>query len=182
MTAAAGTLVGCQSSVAGYGGVCDLSGNVWEWEDSCDAGGASADCRLRGGSFGSNGAFFLKCNAGHLRRIHREKRRTRAGESWVCPGFADTLLFLSVSGSLFLPVIPLSDRHSSSSVAIRTTPPARARATSSDFVAARDDRNHFKRPPRFPARGFQRLSPATETRPVSLARCCPRWPGGRQSP
>jgi len=42
-----GSLTGCQSPLPGYGGVFDLSGNVYEWEDSC-----SRDvCRLRGGSF-----------------------------------------------------------------------------------------------------------------------------------
>lgn len=46
-----GSLPGCQSSVAGYSGVFDLSGNVWEWEDSCDGqAGPDDDCRRRGGS------------------------------------------------------------------------------------------------------------------------------------
>jgi len=41
----------CQSSVAGYTGVYDMSGNVWEWEDSCDGTTGEFDsCRLRGGS------------------------------------------------------------------------------------------------------------------------------------
>lgn len=36
----------------GYPGVMDMSGNVWEWEDSCTAAtGSSDECRLRGGSF-----------------------------------------------------------------------------------------------------------------------------------
>lgn len=38
----------CQSPVKGYQGVYDLTGNVREWEDSCDE--ASHYCRLRAGS------------------------------------------------------------------------------------------------------------------------------------
>ena len=50
-TASVGTLDGCQSSVAGYTGVYDQSGNAWEWEDACDAVvGAQDGCRLRGGA------------------------------------------------------------------------------------------------------------------------------------
>ena len=45
-----GFLDTCQSPVAGYGGVYDLSGNVWEWEDSCDGPEWNALCRMRGGS------------------------------------------------------------------------------------------------------------------------------------
>jgi formylglycine-generating enzyme required for sulfatase activity len=51
-TVPAGSLTGCQSSVAGFQGVYDLSGNVWEWEDSCAATSGPQDaCRPRGGSF-----------------------------------------------------------------------------------------------------------------------------------
>ncbi len=47
-----GTMTGCHSDAAGYAGVYDLSGNVWEWEDSCsDATGGTDYCRFRGGSF-----------------------------------------------------------------------------------------------------------------------------------
>jgi formylglycine-generating enzyme len=51
-TLAVGTLSGCQAA-APYDGAYDLSGNVWEWEDSCDSttAGESANCRVRGGSF-----------------------------------------------------------------------------------------------------------------------------------
>lgn len=46
-----GSLSQCQPTGA-YAGVFDLSGNVWEWEDSCETSEGSLDhCRLRGGSY-----------------------------------------------------------------------------------------------------------------------------------
>ncbi len=46
-----GSLGACQSTEVGYSRVFDLSGNVWEWEDSCeDHLGAADSCRIRGGS------------------------------------------------------------------------------------------------------------------------------------
>lgn len=42
----------CQSSVDGYGGIFDLSGNVAEWVAECERSqGAGDRCRIRGGSF-----------------------------------------------------------------------------------------------------------------------------------
>jgi sulfatase modifying factor 1 len=46
-----GTLSGCQSSVSGYAGVYDLSGNAWEWENSCDGGNPDSICHIRGGGY-----------------------------------------------------------------------------------------------------------------------------------
>lgn len=51
-----GSLNTCQTSAAGYAGVYDLGGNVWEWEDSCSAssgntGESAGYCHIRGGSF-----------------------------------------------------------------------------------------------------------------------------------
>lgn len=44
-----GTAPGC---VGGYPGVYDMSGNMWEWEDSCQTEDGEMDlCRRRGGSF-----------------------------------------------------------------------------------------------------------------------------------
>ena len=58
-TVSVGTLSTCQS----YTGIYDLSGNVGEWEDSCDFHVGSDDfCRARGGSFGSASAGPLRCD------------------------------------------------------------------------------------------------------------------------
>ncbi len=53
-TVPVGSMSACQSSVPGYAGVYDLTGNVSEWEDSCNGvQGADDVCQLRGGSYGS---------------------------------------------------------------------------------------------------------------------------------
>jgi formylglycine-generating enzyme required for sulfatase activity len=60
-TVAVASMPGCESSVSGYTGVYDLSGNVWEWEDSCNGNaGQNDDCRIRGGAFAS-GSDDLAC-------------------------------------------------------------------------------------------------------------------------
>jgi formylglycine-generating enzyme len=51
-TVPVGSMTTCQSSASGFTGVLDMSGNVWEWEDSCDGSTGKDDmCRIRGGSF-----------------------------------------------------------------------------------------------------------------------------------
>jgi formylglycine-generating enzyme required for sulfatase activity len=50
VTLPVGSLTGCQSSVSGFGGVFDLSGNVHEWEDSCETYDFGLTCHLRGGA------------------------------------------------------------------------------------------------------------------------------------
>lgn len=68
-----GSLSGCESWVSGYSGVHDLSGNVEEWEDSCDGTTGPHDgCRMRGGSF-LHGGIDLACgqpNNGGMRNYH----------------------------------------------------------------------------------------------------------------
>ncbi|MBI5531736.1 MAG: SUMF1/EgtB/PvdO family nonheme iron enzyme [Deltaproteobacteria bacterium] len=57
-----GSLAGCQSSVAGFEGVYDLSGNVLEWEDSCDAANGAQDlCHNRAGA-SFNTPDYLRCD------------------------------------------------------------------------------------------------------------------------
>lgn len=38
----------------GYPGIFDMAGNLWEWENSCADGGATAACAVRGGSYANN--------------------------------------------------------------------------------------------------------------------------------
>jgi formylglycine-generating enzyme len=66
LTTPGGSLSTCQSSVPGYQGVFDLSGNVAEWEDSCSSESGSSPlavgCYTRGGSFSVNTSL-LRCNS-----------------------------------------------------------------------------------------------------------------------
>ena len=60
-TVAVGTMLQCQSTVSGYAGVYDLSGNVFEWEDSCvGMSGSPNGCHVRGGAF-DQGGDYLQC-------------------------------------------------------------------------------------------------------------------------
>jgi len=59
-----GTLAGCEG---GFSGIVDMSGNVWEWEDSCIPAEGGVDiCRRRGGSFSST-AENVDCNVSSTR-------------------------------------------------------------------------------------------------------------------
>jgi formylglycine-generating enzyme required for sulfatase activity len=58
------TLPNCQSGVAPYMGIYDLSGNVYEWEDSCNGtSGVNDYCRSRGGCYSSD-LVRLRCDDG----------------------------------------------------------------------------------------------------------------------
>ncbi len=61
-TVVVGSLSNCTSTVAGFTGVYDLSGNIREWEDSCGASGGRGYCRVRGGDFVSEDGDGMACN------------------------------------------------------------------------------------------------------------------------
>ena len=63
-TVPVGSLVACATSAAGYAGVYDLSGNVWEWEDSCTGTDQLDPCPVRGGAFNDSGSGNLTCGYG----------------------------------------------------------------------------------------------------------------------
>lgn len=68
-TAGVGTLPECQSPVPGFADVYDLSGNAFEWEDSCDDSYGPDDyCKMRGGSFGYATEVLLCDNAAYAVR------------------------------------------------------------------------------------------------------------------
>ncbi len=65
-TVSVGSLANCVTFTAGYAGVYDLSGNVWEWEDSCSGSGVSATCRVRGGAFHDYLGSYIPCDHDNL--------------------------------------------------------------------------------------------------------------------
>ena len=68
LTVSVGSLANCVTSTAGYAGAYDLSGNVWEWEDSCDSTAQSASCYIRGGCFNAvSGSLACGVNYGFAR-------------------------------------------------------------------------------------------------------------------
>jgi formylglycine-generating enzyme len=67
----------CRSSVAGYDGIYDLSGNVSEWEDACSGASGRLDfCHVRGGSFQDPGVN-LGCASGT--QMERDKNDSGVG-------------------------------------------------------------------------------------------------------
>jgi sulfatase modifying factor 1 len=80
-TVPVGSLPGCQSSVSGYAGVYDLSGNLQEWEDSCNGTTGDQDkCRVRGGAFLGRVDTFLRCNYG----LHTNRGSGNGGTGFRC--------------------------------------------------------------------------------------------------
>lgn len=74
-TAPAGTKLACDG---GYAGVLDMSGNIQEWEDSCDGATGSADnCRVRGGMIYDDTPSALACASG--RALARNTRNDHTG-------------------------------------------------------------------------------------------------------
>ena len=74
-----GSLSTCQSSVAGYEGVFDLSGNVAEWEDLCSQEGATRredHCLVRGGGYGDN---YAKQRCMDFSVVRRDERLSDLG-------------------------------------------------------------------------------------------------------
>jgi sulfatase modifying factor 1 len=84
-TVEAGSIPSCQSGVAGYQGVFDLSGNVLEWEDSCNGTGRSSQCRRRGGSFYGGATYYgssdyLACTFDYFHvDVHRDTMASYMG-------------------------------------------------------------------------------------------------------
>ena len=67
-----GTCPGCTSTESGYTGVYDLSGNVSEWEDSCNGTSGEYDtCLSRGGSFDGSFDFGFDLVCGYYTPLYR---------------------------------------------------------------------------------------------------------------
>jgi len=74
-TTVVASLTGCQAPVP-YSGVYDLSGNVSEWEDSCDTTRQSGNCLIRGGAFNYSGSY-LTCGYANILPPQLRKQRRR---------------------------------------------------------------------------------------------------------
>ena len=76
-TVAVGSITACTTKAAGYTGIYDLIGNVWEWEDSCEGASSKLDqCRIRGGGFDSDGT---EADCGRGEEVRRDTRREDIG-------------------------------------------------------------------------------------------------------
>lgn len=73
-----GSLAGCRSPESDYEAVHDLSGNVAEWDNSCDGEGADDACRIRGGGF-EHQQHGLRCAMGEQLRWPRSRQQGSVG-------------------------------------------------------------------------------------------------------
>jgi len=73
-----GSFSGCHSSDAGYEEVFDLSGNVAEWDNSCEGDAEADGCRIRGGSYQHQGRG-LRCTMAKGLRWPRTRTASSVG-------------------------------------------------------------------------------------------------------
>ncbi len=71
----------------GYPGLVDMSGNVAEWEDSCEkATGGTDYCRLRGGAIFAHAEYAMACNYDDTNDYPDLRSDTAPGIGFRCCG------------------------------------------------------------------------------------------------
>ena len=68
-----GSLGSCVTGAVGYSGVYDLSGNVSEWEDSCQGAGSNGLCHIRGGCCGGDNNYLPCASRDSVARNHADR-------------------------------------------------------------------------------------------------------------
>jgi hypothetical protein len=69
----------------GFPGIFDMSGNVWEWIDSCSGPMFDADCMIRGGQYNSNDAQLACAPGPHAKRNQLPNLMTATGFRCCAP-------------------------------------------------------------------------------------------------